>query len=625
MRQLIASGGLMESGQSVIPAPNYRFCYQAVDCQWGPYGEWSECDPCTKLQTRSRPMTVYAQFGGNLCAGEPTETRQCVTTKGCPLEEGCGDRFRCRSGKCISKSLLCNGDQDCEEDALDEGEVCGVKKYIVCHVTAPPPSTELLGLGFDVVTEKWRASVINTKSFGGQCRTIFSGAHSTVYRLPLSTIQYNFLANQLGGTWQTSPLMVKLHKTKVQNDFSSEAYSSSWKYVKDNIRKGTVSGTTTGSSHYAHQETITWLKNSQLLVLKNNIEVAQFQSNAPQYLQISEEFWKALAKLPSVYDYAAYRKVLERFGTHYLSEGSLGGELEIMVKFDMESRSRFVKASVIMNVKRFRDGFFSSPSPMRLAAVINGATYQSMEVPCAGLKKLYLRRATEQYISETDPCHCRPCSNNGLAVMDGNECKCICKPNTSGPACEVGTEVEGQPGVIHGRWTCWSAWSSCSGSRRSRSRSCSNPAPQNGGQHCIGESTETSECEDQELEHLNPSLELCAMSPTSQKSSLLNVCKMHVLQCMGKGHLIAEDSTCKWPERTTTGCTSCRMWETCDDQTNECRCKDSADCSTPGLNVCVRVGEDVAAVSQTMSECEAGLQRCKGENVVVVSILPCDA
>lgn len=79
------------------------------------------------------------------------------------------------------------------------------------------------------------------------------------------------------------------------------------------------------------------MQTQKLLVLKNDIEVAQFQSNSPQYLPISEELWKALVKLPSVYDYAAYRKVLERFGTHYLSEGTLGGSLKIVGRVDIET------------------------------------------------------------------------------------------------------------------------------------------------------------------------------------------------------------------------------------------------------------------------------------------------
>ncbi|XP_037552981.1 complement component C7, partial [Nematolebias whitei] len=138
-------------------------------------------------------MAVYVQFGGNPCDGGRTETRSCETTQGCPLEDGCGDRFRCQSGKCVSKSLLCNGDQDCEGDGLDE-RVCDAIKYIICGVQPiTPPNIDLIGLGFDVVTGKTRGSVINTKSFGGQCRSVFSGVNNRLYRLPLSTIQYNFL------------------------------------------------------------------------------------------------------------------------------------------------------------------------------------------------------------------------------------------------------------------------------------------------------------------------------------------------------------------------------------------------------------------------------------------------
>lgn len=71
------------------------------------------------------------------------------------------------------------------------------------------------------------------------------------------------------------------------------------------------------------------------------------------------------------------------------------------------------------------------------------------EVQCAGVKRLYLRKAIEQYLTESDTCHCRPCSNNGLVVMAGDECKCICKPGTSGLACEHGIQVQGQQGRFH--------------------------------------------------------------------------------------------------------------------------------------------------------------------------------
>lgn len=108
-RECTASGGLMGTGQNVTAAPTYRFLcafywlqsllvvlktmqdfvrqYKTVSASY-----------FANSQTRSRPMNVYAQFGGAPCSGGRTETRSCQTTKGCPLQEGCGGRFRCRSG-----------------------------------------------------------------------------------------------------------------------------------------------------------------------------------------------------------------------------------------------------------------------------------------------------------------------------------------------------------------------------------------------------------------------------------------------------------------------------------------------------------------------------------------------
>lgn len=50
--------------------------------------------------------------------------------------------------------------------------------------------------------------------------------------------------------------------------------------------------------------------------------------------------------------------------------------------------------------------------------------------------------------------------------------------------------------VINGGWTAWSSWTACTGgaTTRSRSRTCTNPAPANGGADCIGLPNEVEEC-----------------------------------------------------------------------------------------------------------------------------------
>lgn len=49
--------------------------------------------------------------------------------------------------------------------------------------------------------------------------------------------------------------------------------------------------------------------------------------------------------------------------------------------------------------------------------------------------------------------------------------------------------------AVDGRWGCWSEWSSCDASFKTRrTRECNNPAPMNGGKACEGEREEEEDC-----------------------------------------------------------------------------------------------------------------------------------
>ncbi|XP_057674287.1 complement component 7b isoform X1 [Corythoichthys intestinalis] len=518
-------------------------CQQPINCRWGSYGDWSECDGCTKTKLRTRHVEVYAQFGGVPCSGESTESHPCVPQKACPLETGCGGRFRCTSGQCISQFLVCNGDQDCE-DGLDERSCNQDDSQFVCDLNKTPPNSELTGRGYDVLTGKLRAGVINTLSFGGQCRKVFSGDHKTFYRLPQNILRYNF-------------------EVKVDNEDSDESFESSWSYMQ-HIQSNALAGHDRRSFHKELTET----KNKRIVILKNKVELAQFQNSAPQYLTLAEEFWKALISLPFTYNYAAYRQLVERYGTHYISEGSLGGEYQGLLELDSQTfvsssatqidykycwrkvKRRLFRKKVKIVCEKFSNSisfgeergvtkmpiqvktFGGDPSFADVLKVldlenpqVNGEAYENWaasvrdfpdiidqklrpvyelvkEVQCAGLKRLHLKRAIEEYLSEEHPCHCQPCQNNGQALLTGSECRCACRPGTSGQACQHGTVIGEQPGVIHGGWSCWSSWSSCSGAQKSRSRSCNNPSPSRGGQHCPGVTEEQLACDDAEIQYL---------------------------------------------------------------------------------------------------------------------------
>ncbi|XP_060917376.1 complement component 7b [Labrus mixtus] len=602
-------------------------CQQPLNCRWGPYGDWSVCDGCSRTKVRTRHVEVYAQFGGVPCPGEATETHPCVPLKGCPLETGCGDRFRCTAGQCISRSLVCNGDQDCE-DGLDERNCDEDRSHYSCDIDKTPPNSDFTGRGYDVLTGKLRAGVINTLSFGGQCRKVFSGDHKVFYRLPQNILRYNF-------------------EVTVENEESDESYESSWSYMQ-HITANALFGHDRRTFH----KQLTDNKAHRLLILKNKVELAQFQNSAPEYLTLAEGFWKAVSSLPHTYDYSAYRQLLQMYGTHYLSEGSLGGDYQALLELDrqaLESTSttnidyqrcwrkvkrRFFRKKVKTVCEKLTKAFASSHGhsnnkmpikvnvfggdPSLIAALslldlenpeANGEIYDNWassvkdfpgvvdqklrplyelvkEVQCAGLKKLHLKRATEEYLTEEHPCHCRPCQNNGQPLLTGTECRCVCRPGTSGQACEGGAVIGEQPGVIHGSWSCWSSWGSCSGGQRSRTRSCNNPSPSRGGHHCSGLQAEQKPCEDGEIEYLKvmepqcfslsvPPPKICGPPPNLRNGFIQNPRDFYLVgntvaySCIDD-HYLSGDAVAE--------CTENQKW-----RTGEMVCKSST-CEIPTLN-----------------------------------------
>ncbi|XP_008274386.1 complement component C9 isoform X2 [Stegastes partitus] len=101
-----------------------------------------------------------------------------------------------------------------------------------------------------------------------------------------------------------------------------------------------------------------------------------------------------------------------------------------------------------------------------------------LEMPGANSRISNLKQATTDYVSEYSVCKCKPCQNGGtLTLLDG-ECLCLCPHLFEGLACQnFKSDKSRTPGrrppVVHeGNWSCWSAWSNCSGGKRDRTRGC---------------------------------------------------------------------------------------------------------------------------------------------------------
>ena len=67
---------------------------------------------------------------------------------------------------------------------------------------------------------------------------------------------------------------------------------------------------------------------------------------------------------------------------------------------------------------------------------------------------------------------------------------------TNKNSCEI--NISSSTLLVNGGWSGYGSWISCSvtcgGGTKSRSRSCTKPSPDNGGDECTGEATEAENC-----------------------------------------------------------------------------------------------------------------------------------
>ncbi|KAM7368723.1 hypothetical protein PAMP_013034 [Pampus punctatissimus] len=100
-----------------------------------------------------------------------------------------------------------------------------------------------------------------------------------------------------------------------------------------------------------------------------------------------------------------------------------------------------------------------------------------LDMPGANSRIANLKQATADYVAEYNVCKCKPCQNGAtLTLLDG-KCICLCPHQFEGLACQnfkdKTTRASTRPTVSQeGNWSCWSGWSSCSGGKHSRTRSC---------------------------------------------------------------------------------------------------------------------------------------------------------
>ncbi|XP_020506124.1 complement component C8 alpha chain isoform X2 [Labrus bergylta] len=546
-----------------------------INCMLGPWSSWTPCNACTDKKSRFRYLEKPSQFGGTKCFETLWERLVCPTaTTPCLVPDYCGEEFTCKeTGRCISQSLRCNGEPDCDDFSDEDNCVNFNQRDDKCSTFMPIPGAERGTQGYNALTDDFVDRVLDPKYFGGKCEYVYNGdwrkfiydsfcenlhynEDEKNYRKPYNYHAYRFVAEATSeGSHEYYENLVDLLTARKKTKSSNAGVTVGIYYVEGGLR---------GSTESEFLQNITQHKSQDLgfVRLWSKVQTAHFKMRSNK-LMLHEDFYISLMELPEQYDFGMYSRFFNTFGTHYVTEGTMGGTLEYVVvvnktsmaesklkgeqagrcfgatigisypldsygtaglkvgadscnkegKFGQEKTSSSIVIEDIITL--VKGGILQSSSGV--SALRSPETYKnwgaslkynpilieyetmpiyelvrlSTAADHVGVRLAHMQTAWDEYLQHFDSCRCAPCRHNGIPVLKGTSCDCICKSGYQGDACE---ETLRRDTKTDGSWSCWGGWSFCTSGRKTRTRTCDNPAPDGGGVTCRGSSSQTQRC-----------------------------------------------------------------------------------------------------------------------------------
>ncbi|KAF2976662.1 hypothetical protein EK904_003276 [Melospiza melodia maxima] len=452
-----------------------------VDCQLSQWSGWTDCFPCQEKKVRIRCNHRYrrlerpAEFGGRRCAGHLWDEQACRAETPCSGPPGCGQDFQCKETEihpCCTQ-IWAHADSgfafefyDDSKDLLDALKSDKSKTTGFTIGIGPGGSDVMLNLGLTLSGGK--GSLKNFTQYDAK-EVGFIRAVTKVQTARFKMRRDNIVLDE----------DVLLSLQELPDTYNYGMYA---KFINDYGTHFMTSGTMGGVFEYIlvinkeemRRKAISMEQISACVGLSLGITASKENLDLGVTLKHSDCKQKGFLKTDAGSHSAVVEDIIPRIrGGDTSSSGGLLKSWDGQMYRHWGRSLKYNPAVIDFQLQPIHE-------------ILRRSNLGHMKS-----KEQHLRRALGEFLQEFSPCRCRPCLNNGEPVLLGDSCSCHCRPGDRGAACQHSQRPGGE---TDGRWSCWSGWSPCQAGTARRSRHCSNPAPQHGGQPCAGRDLQSRAC-----------------------------------------------------------------------------------------------------------------------------------
>ncbi|KAB0389353.1 hypothetical protein E2I00_013054 [Balaenoptera physalus] len=450
-----------------------------IDCELSSWSSWTICDPCQKKRYRHAYLLQPSQFHGEPCSFSDKEVEDCVSNRPCRSQVRCEGFVCAQTGRCVNRRLLCNGDNDCG-DQSDEGNCRRI--YKKCQQEMDQYwAIGSLASGINLFTNNLEGPVLDHRYYAAEEHSFARLNH--LWKL-LDSQQFDFCSKYsdeiplqivtqdlfwghlqlLGGVvvvtclflllafsslsksaflHARSDLEVARYKLKPRNLMLHYEFLQRVKRLPLEYSYGEYRDLFRDfGTHYITEAVLGGIYEYTLIMNKEAMERADYSLKDVQ--ACAKNDFKVGVAIEEVYvklgvSVGKCKGILNEIKDRN-KRNTMVDDLVVLVR---GGASEYITALAYKELptaelmQEWGEAVQYNPDIIKIKAEPLYELVTATDFAYSSTVRQNMKRALEEFQKEVSSCQCAPCQGNGVPVLKGSRCDCICPAGFQGPACEI--------------------------------------------------------------------------------------------------------------------------------------------------------------------------------------------